>query len=355
MGRFQRRMERAIRQSGVLARLDLMGQELVQLRGQIDLVQREMGGLRTQPDEGLKEIRAEVDRLEARVNHLAEEQIASARVLTERVTTLVNRFIIPLGDSLLAVLTPYGFVVVPTADAPLATWLASTLDPEPGTCRLIQSVLNEGDIAVDVGANAGLMTLVMGKAVGPKGKTLAIEPLPMLQESLRETVRVNGLQNRVSVVSSAIGDHEGEAILHLATTSGWSSLFPLPREESSVPVAMSTLDAIVPAGQRVDLVKVDVEGAELLVLSGMRRLLADNPDVLVIAELAPEFIERVGGTVRAWLDAFSDAGLNRVFEIDETAGLCRPLRPLAELEAVASLNLAFIRNNSAALSRLPLP
>jgi hypothetical protein len=101
------------------------------------------------------------------------------------------------------------------------------------------------------------------------------------------------------------------------------------------------LDDIKPPGSRIDVVKIDAEGAELRVLSGMRRIIADNPGLVVVAEFGPSHLRVQGVSTQDWLGAFAQAGLNVASEIDETARMVAPLRPIDSLERTYSINIAF--------------
>lgn len=110
------------------------------------------------------------------------------------------------------------------------------------------------------------------------------------------------------------------------------------------------LDDVVPAGQRVDLVKIDVEGAEMEVVKGMRRILDENPNIVVVAEFGISHLRRVGRTSGDWFGAFEAHGL-KGFAIEEPAGTCKPAE-IERLEAIESANIAFVRPGTTAEKRL---
>ena len=114
---------------------------------------------------------------------------------------------------------------------------------------------------------------------------------------------------------------------------------------------MTTLDSVVPAGVALTAVKVDVEGAELDVLRGMGRVIADSPDLAVVAEFGPSHLHRVGIAPQAWFAAFAAHGLEPRL-IAEPSGTAMPTSPQA-LAGVESANLVFVRPGGAADGRLP--
>ena len=145
--------------------------------------------------------------------------------------------------------------------------------------------LDAGDVAIDAGANIGLFTVPMARAVGALGTILAIEPVPATAARLRRSIAINGLEN-VDVHTVALSDGNGETTFFLAADSAYSGVSPDPRspplESTSVPVR--ALDSIwQDAGEpRVRLMKLDVEGSEVRALQGAKSMLvACRPWVLV--------------------------------------------------------------------------
>lgn len=154
--------------------------------------------------------------------------------------------------------------------------------PEVKTAR---ACLQPGDVAVDVGANVGLLTVPLALAVGPGGRVLAVEPLPENVERLERNVHRNGIGN-VTVVSAAAGAEDGEVQLQVAADSAFSSVEPVTkyRVSGALRVPCRRLDSLWDelGRPRVALVKIDVEGAELSVLDGAQELLRTSRPVLLV-------------------------------------------------------------------------
>ena len=146
--------------------------------------------------------------------------------------------------------------------------------------------LCEGDWAVDVGANVGLFTIAMGRAVGPSGHILAVEPVSETVRRLRENLALNGLEN-VTVLEAALGATNGQTTLHLADDPAFPSTAAVAGGHTVVgarSVRLVTLDHYwAHAGSPpVRLVKVDVEGSELEVLKGAINLLSTCKPMLLL-------------------------------------------------------------------------
>jgi FkbM family methyltransferase len=140
--------------------------------------------------------------------------------------------------------------------------------------EVLGRVVRPGDAALDVGANRGFVTVALAALVGPSGQVVGFEPNPELLANLRRTA--SGLP-RAHVLPYALSDVSGEAMLHVPAMSEVASLSAdYARRDcgSAAPraCAVRRIDDLVAAGEvpRPDFVKVDVEGAELLVFRGAR-------------------------------------------------------------------------------------
>jgi FkbM family methyltransferase len=143
---------------------------------------------------------------------------------------------------------------------------------------------------VDVGANYGYYTLLMAAACGPEGRVVACEPSPLLAETyLPRNLALNGFQNRVEICPKAVGNlndctvdfvlHEGD----FATSS--LERWAYAARSSTIQVPAITLDRLCADWPRLDLVKIDAEGAEALVWEGMQATLRRFPHAVVVLEL----------------------------------------------------------------------
>jgi len=194
---------------------------------------------------------------------------------------------------------------------------------EEATTRLFNRLLQPGMIAVDIGAHVGYFTLLAAKRVGPVGTVLAFEPDADNHAALLKNIAMNNYQN-ITVARQAVSDREGYAQLHLTQTgSGRHSMFHhgLP-ERGSVDIETTTLDATLEelGWPHVDLIKIDVEGAEVSVLNGMAQLLESQTAPDVIVEFMPELLHNAGVTPQQFFDKLTSLG-PEIYFIDEANGL----------------------------------
>lgn len=162
---------------------------------------------------------------------------------------------------------------------------------EPLTTRVLEDVLAPGMVVADVGSNIGYFLLIEARRVWPDGLILAFEPEPTNFATLRRNVEANGYASIVRLFNVAVGEHQGSAELAVSDRSNWHSLQPVAWAVGTVPVTLTTLDDVVVTQglRRLDLVRMDIEGAELWALQGMTEtLLRYRPRVLV--EIHPHIL-----------------------------------------------------------------
>ena len=128
---------------------------------------------------------------------------------------------------------------------------------------------NKSPLIIDVGAHIGLSTLYF-KMIYPKAKIVAIEPHPELVEILKRNVELNRLEN-VEVIEAAVGNEEGERSFFIDVDDEWLSSSSFSRgawnntqENKEIKVNVVKLGGLIK--KKVDLLKLDVEGAEEEVL-----------------------------------------------------------------------------------------
>lgn len=168
---------------------------------------------------------------------------------------------------------------------------------EVGTKRLFESILRPGMIVADAGANIGYYTVLASRLVGRTGRVFAFECDPLNLKVLKQNVDRNQCEN-VLILSSAVSSEDGTRLFFSNREDPTqSSLHPSSRALIE-PVVVETvkLDSFFARldWPRVDLVKLDIEGAELAALRGMRGLLSRNPDLNLIVEYAPTLLRAAG-------------------------------------------------------------
>lgn len=148
---------------------------------------------------------------------------------------------------------------------------------EPETARVFCDLARRSSLVLDIGANTGIYTM-LACAANPSLRVVAFEPVPELHERLLENLRENGWTSRCDARQEAVANATGRTDFHVdfGDAPVTSSLHPAGYQGNPgylIRVAVTTVDAALTAGERPDLVKLDVEGFEHEVLRGMRRVI----------------------------------------------------------------------------------
>lgn len=210
-------------------------------------------------------------------------------------------------DGHLEVCLPWARLLVDIADSGISRELALYGIHEPTTTQVIESLLREGMTVIDVGANIGYYPSLEAYKVRGEGRVIAIEPVPRNLELLRANVTRNNLEN-IQVVGGAVGQRDGFGQIYLSEYSNWhSTMRSRQTGAAAVQVRMYTLDSLTKELEldRVDLVRMDIEGAEVIAIKGMLNTLQTYRPKIAI-EMHPPLVGR--DEIRGLLDTLSDIG-----------------------------------------------
>jgi len=221
-----------------------------------------------------------------------------------------------------------GFIVgVPGEEWRMAAYHAFRGPMEPGLLRAFQRAVKPGSVVLDIGANIGVFTLHALRLTGLHGKVYSFEPAPRVFEILKDNVQVNGYLETgvIEFRQAAAWDRAGVAPMTIyEADSGRSTLFPDNRQGQEIEVITVTLDEAMSAQTRVDVVKIDAEGAEPRVLHGMRRIIERNPEIVIFIEFAPVHLRRAGVEPASFLDEIASMGLS-TRQVDDVTGELRQI------------------------------
>lgn len=185
--------------------------------------------------------------------------------------------------------------------------------------------IKKGMTVLDIGANIGYYTLIAARLVGDEGKVIAFEPDPTNFALLKKNVEGNGYKN-VILVQKAVSNKAGEVKLFLrAGNLAGHHLYDAHDGNKFVTVSAITLDEYLENENlnKIDFVKMDVEGAEWGVLQGMRNLIEKNNDVKIVLEFWPAGMRRFGIGPEKCINELTSRGFI-LFDIDDSIGKIHP-------------------------------
>jgi FkbM family methyltransferase len=207
---------------------------------------------------------------------------------------------------------------------------------EPKVSACLRELLQPGMVFCDVGANLGVFTLLAARQVGPTGQVFSFEPVPANFDVLQRNVEINQFRN-VTCIPKAVAQCNGVSKLYLSQYCGSHSLIDHPAASSGEVLEIETvrLDSISNL-DRIDVLKIDVEGAELEVVKSLGNL---RPKIIL--EYFPERISRSGLDGNAFLKVLRELGYENVTNLDcPDAGL----EPLTMNKNIAVNLLCLARN-----------
>lgn len=213
---------------------------------------------------------------------------------------------------------------------------------DPNETWLLGKLLRRGDVFLDIGANVGYFTLLASSLVGAQGKVCAVEACPPTAERLRQNLGLNSAQN-VDVYEIAASDSPGTVRIGKLFEGNWGSN-SIRGGNSSLEtweVPAVPIDDVIPESVCPAVVKMDIEGAELHALRGMRRILSgvNAPDV--ICEVTDAYLRETGGSSDDLYHLMEEYGY-RGFSFERKR--IAPVSP-SELRAVSQMNVLFSKKS----------
>ncbi len=192
-----------------------------------------------------------------------------------------------------------------------------------------RTFLRKGDTVVDAGANVGVCTLLSARLVGEGGAIYSFEPHPRTFRQLRKNVGL-GKFKHVKIFNKGVSNKTEE----VSFTDEYVSDINHIETSGKRKVKLVRLDDILPEVKHVNLLKIDVEGYELLALSGAQEILTKTEAVYF--ENCPSSYQRYGYSFRDIFDLFEGAGFC-VYRIDTDLNLEKVTRNYSTLSGYENL------------------
>jgi FkbM family methyltransferase len=210
--------------------------------------------------------------------------------------------------------------LVEANDRLLSPWFIITGGYETELTDYFVRELRADSYCIDVGANFGYFTCLMARFC-PRGRVIGIEPDEQVFGIACDNVFINGFQDFTKVLHAAASDSDAGMMLYRRVTRSGNTSIAKMRDDyihsmgepPTEPFAVKSIriDDLMPQmNDRVDFMKIDVEGAEPLVFEGARRTIAANPNLRIVVEWSPGQIQAAGFDVSAFLVLLRDLGLN---------------------------------------------
>jgi FkbM family methyltransferase len=163
---------------------------------------------------------------------------------------------------------------------------------ELGLSRELSNLAKKGGLMVDVGANLGYFSLLWLHG-HPDNRVIAIEPAPRNVEFMRKNFEANGVMDRVTLLDIVAGDKESPVTFDLGPVeqTGWGGI-TLDSGSGGLQMEMKRIDSII--DEKIAVMKIDVEGADTLVLLGCNKLLESKKIDCIYFEQNQSRMEHLG-------------------------------------------------------------
>jgi FkbM family methyltransferase len=175
--------------------------------------------------------------------------------------------------------------------------------------RLLRNILFPGAVVVDAGANIGIYSQFLSRCVGSTGVVHSFEPAP---DNFKRLCAATRNLSNVRLAQAAVGERSGETRLYISDKLNVDHRAYKTDGDSrrTIPTEMIVLDDYFKPGQRVDLIKMDIQGYELHALRGAKRVLQENPDINLLLEFWPSGLKQAGGSWEELVEMLQGFSMN---------------------------------------------
>lgn len=227
---------------------------------------------------------------------------------------------------------------------------------EEETTKLFKKIIRRGDVVIDLGSNIGYFTLLAAQHVGPTGKVFAFEPEPTNFFYLKKNIGINNFNN-AHAFQMAASNKNGKTKLYICSyDSGHHTIEQYggieayrqgrPSTKKHIEVSTVALDEFLKnKTERVDVIKMDVEGAEALAVSGMKNILHSNPDIKMLIEFFPLLMKNMGSSPGKYIQSLLEEFKFSIYAIGHDYDLSNSKEELIKIPSVSAL-LSLIKNES---------
>lgn len=228
---------------------------------------------------------------------------------------LVGPWAATLGDGKLLVHTLNSMLlIVEATDLIITPQLVCYRQWEPDLTDLFWNSCRNDSVFVDVGANIGYFTVLAGLRIhaGGSGRVIAVEPNLECCALIERNLVINWSMCDIDLHKVAVGAEKGAVWLSYPTDRAANARISVASDEAGkrgFRAPLEPLDALIPEGLAVDILKIDVEGHELQVFKGAERVIAQSPEIRIVMEWSPKQMMEAGVPAAAMADCLASLGL----------------------------------------------
>ena len=207
--------------------------------------------------------------------------------------------------------------------------------------KLYRDTVKNGMTVLEIGANIGFFTLLFSKLAGETGKVFAFEPDPDNFRLLEKNITANNRKNTVCV-KKAVSKRSGTERLFISEEHrGDHRIYDSSDGRKSVEIETAAIDDFLPPGAAVNFIKMDIQGAEHLALTGMEGTIKNSGPLTMICEFSPDLLKKAGADPAEFLKKLEGLGFALGYIDEDTQSIVRAgaAELLAKCAGEAYLNL----------------
>ncbi|MBF0521778.1 MAG: FkbM family methyltransferase [Candidatus Omnitrophica bacterium] len=176
----------------------------------------------------------------------------------------------------------------------------------------LTKIIKPGMTVLDIGANIGYYTILFSKLVGKEGKVHAFEPDALNFSYLKKNTK--GLDN-VILNNAAVGEKSGDLFLyHSETLNVDCKTYDSGENRKKTKIACIAIDDYLSQNQRVDFIKIDIQGFEYFAMKGMEKTIQRSANVAMVGEYSPSGLKKSGIEPGDYLNFLETLGFKIEFE-----------------------------------------
>jgi len=193
--------------------------------------------------------------------------------------------------------------------------------------ELFKKEIKKGDYILDIGAHIGYYSLIAAEIVGSQGKIFAFEPDPESFALLRKNIKINNYNN-ITPVQKAVSDENKKGKLYLDEKRARNRIYDSLENNRSIEIEVLKLDDFIK--EKVDFIKMDIEGSEVFALKGMKSILDKNKQLKLMTEFYPILIRKSGSDPMDFLNLLKEHGFS-INKINSEGKRIEPVKNLKEI------------------------
>ena len=196
--------------------------------------------------------------------------------------------------------------------------------------EIFKKEIKKGNIVLDLGAHIGYYTLLAARLVGVKGKVFAFEPEPTNFALLKKNIEINNYQN-VIPIQKAVSNENGKGRLYLKEKKTQNRIYDSQEKDPFIEIETIKLEDYIK--EKVDFIKMDIEGSEAIATRGMIALFQKNQPMKMIIEFYPNLIKKSGEDPLEFLKLLKKYD----FSLEKINSQDKKLEPVENLEEISKI------------------